>query len=113
MYCNAYPSTSGTAPALTLAEAENSTDTTEGTISGAVLSAAITAATKPKADLFTPTAGQTVFNLSATPINPASLAFYVNGVDYAGNGATVSGATVTWSGPFALGPEDTVSADYV
>ena len=63
-------------------------------------------------DFNSPTPGQTVFNLSATPSNPASVEFHVNGVEYHPPDIVIAGAVVTWAGPIVIAPTDTVWVRY-
>lgn len=65
-------------------------------------------------DLFTPTSGQTVFTLSATPV-AGIISVAVNGVDYYTPVSwTVAGTVVTWNDvPFVLQPSDLFAVTYL
>lgn len=63
---------------------------------------------------FTPTLGQTIFNLISTPVNPNDVDVYVNTVKYRyGFDYTVAGSLVTWlNTQFSLDTQDTVEIFY-
>lgn len=65
-------------------------------------------------ETFTPTLGQTIFNLSATPATANDTSFFVNTVKYIyGISYTVSGNQVTWlNSPFTLDSLDVVEIIY-
>lgn len=65
-------------------------------------------------DRFTPTLGQTVFNLAATPV-AGTTTMKINGQDYSELGGyfAVAVAVVTWSDtPFSLTTDDEVIITY-
>lgn len=68
-------------------------------------------------DFFTPTNGQTMFTLSATPLDVADVIMYVNGVAYAEGSPTpgyftVSGTTLTWLDVFVFTTNDDIVVVY-
>lgn len=70
----------------------------------------------PRRERFTPTNNQTVFTLAAVPTLAVNTTLLVNGNTYemsAPNAAfTLSGSTVTWTGPFPISATDSVVAAY-
>jgi len=66
-------------------------------------------------DLFTPSIGQTIFVLSATPADPDSVGFYVNSVKYELNvHFTLLVATITWNNvAFVMSNTDQIEINYV
>ncbi len=73
---------------------------------------------EPVRDFFTPTLGQTIFNLTlGTPADPTDTVMRVNGETYAEGNPTpgffsVSGTTVTWHNRFQLDGSDEVEILY-
>lgn len=66
-----------------------------------------------KKDLFTPTLGQTVYNLSQTPL-PESVAFILNGIELTESiDYTVSGSTVTLASQYSSGDQQVQISDAV
>ena len=65
-------------------------------------------------DKFTPSNGQVTFILTQAPIDPLSVSFIINGVDYDDPvDFSVSGMTVTWlDNPFTMATTDLVSINY-
>jgi hypothetical protein len=105
-------------PALTVAQATNASDTTQGTVSGQVLAALI--ATKSLGDISTAkvlavtSVGQTAFTLPSVPTQPSGAVLFINSTEYANPSAfIISGTTLTWTGGFNLSPTDDVRVSYV
>lgn len=69
-----------------------------------------------KRDKFFPIlGGQTIFNLSSTPINPGAVTFYINGLAYTEDDGdiVVAGTVVTWTdAKFTIESDDSVWAQY-
>lgn len=67
-----------------------------------------------RTDQFTPTPAQTLFPLSATPVDPLDTHMSVNGqLQVYGTNFTVVGSTLSWLNVgFMLGPSDYVTIDY-
>ena len=110
-----YFTQSGTpSPPLTLPQAESPTDTTQGTLDGAILNAAILNDLAPKQYNPVITAGMTLFTLPSAPQNPASIRFEVNGTEYISPDISISGLIITWNNlSFVIGANDQVHITYL
>ena len=66
-------------------------------------------------ETFSPSNNQTVFALLASPVNLASVGFYVNGIKYEATvHFTLAGVNVTWlDTAFVMQTTDTVEITYV
>jgi hypothetical protein len=88
----------------------------EFSVEGGNWSAETSTSSATRQRLTVATNGQTVFTLAAAPTAAASLHVIVNGATYdlitPTPSFTLSGTTVTWTGPFGLMPADIVVAAY-
>lgn len=69
-------------------------------------------AADPRSDAFVPTNGQTVFNLTATPRDPADVIMVINELSYSPANFSVLGNVVTWGASFAIQATDSVVIYY-